>query len=354
MRGAVKQAISALILALVVLGIGGLAGRTFNAYVKAGTNLQMIQERLYKCTPFDSWPVENEAEKPKVILRIDDIQAYYDDTVTRMIDDAFKARMKVVIGVIPNKLAEDKYITSYINRNKCNLEIALHGWDHSSFIDSTGKEVFEFQNLEIDPIKQKIWEGKNVLESLFESQVVSFIPPGNSISNGTKEVLVANGFKVLSSEGRGAFDYSATTYDWDKQDLVSPQKVLDDCAEDFKDKHLCVIMMHMQDFETNEVIDEAKYANYLDLLALISKEGYQVVTFKDIYADYANYVPPEETDEYLMESNETLWDIAVYYYNDGRQWGRILEKNRDKIKFLPNGSQALVEANTRLVIPIND
>lgn len=343
-----KQLISIFIFISVVLLVGGLTCRTLRCYVKAGTTVEAIKNQLYKCETFKPNASEN-----KIILRIDDIQAFsYRDTTIKMIEDAFKNQMKITIGVIPNKLASDVSIVSFIKRDGCNLEIAQHGWDHQSSLDANGKEIFEFQNLDEGVAEQKIKDGKNLLEKLFNTQIVSFIPPGNSISAGTKNALSKSGFKVISGEGENAFDYAASTYDWAENRLLSPEEVLKECEGDLQDKHMCVIMLHPQDSETNGVIDKSKYSNYMGLLNLIKSKGFDVVTFKDVYPQYANYVPLGEAEEYLVEDSETLWDIAEFYYNDGTKWPKILEKNKDKVKYLPDGSQALVEANTKILIPI--
>jgi nucleoid-associated protein YgaU len=56
-------------------------------------------------------------------------------------------------------------------------------------------------------------------------------------------------------------------------------------------------------------------------------------------------------DSYTVQSGDTLWEIAEARYGSGFEWGRILEANKDKIGFLPNGSQALIEVGQTMVLP---
>ncbi len=56
-------------------------------------------------------------------------------------------------------------------------------------------------------------------------------------------------------------------------------------------------------------------------------------------------------NSYTVKSGDTLWEIAEARYGTGFDWGKILEANKDKVGFLPNGSQALIEVGQTLVLP---
>ena len=53
---------------------------------------------------------------------------------------------------------------------------------------------------------------------------------------------------------------------------------------------------------------------------------------------------PERT--YTVQRGDSLWRIAQRYYGDGRQWGRIFEANRDKIR-----NPRLIYPGQTLIIP---
>ena len=55
--------------------------------------------------------------------------------------------------------------------------------------------------------------------------------------------------------------------------------------------------------------------------------------------------------EYTVRRGDTLWEIAEARYGSGFEWGKILEANKDKIGFLPNGQQSLIIPGQVLVLP---
>ena len=54
---------------------------------------------------------------------------------------------------------------------------------------------------------------------------------------------------------------------------------------------------------------------------------------------------------YKVQKGDTLWQIAQGKYGSGFEWKKILEANKDKVGFLPNGSQALIEIGQELSLP---
>lgn len=54
---------------------------------------------------------------------------------------------------------------------------------------------------------------------------------------------------------------------------------------------------------------------------------------------------------YKVQKGDTLWQIAQGKYGSGFEWTKILEANKDKVGFLPNGSQALIEVGQELSLP---
>src|SRR3989344_5386594 len=46
---------------------------------------------------------------------------------------------------------------------------------------------------------------------------------------------------------------------------------------------------------------------------------------------------------YTVQKGDTLWEVAEAKYGSGFEWNKILSANKDKVGFLPNGNQALIE-----------
>ena len=54
---------------------------------------------------------------------------------------------------------------------------------------------------------------------------------------------------------------------------------------------------------------------------------------------------------YTVQKGDTLWEIAEAKYGSGFEWTKILSANKDKVGFLPNGNQALIEVGQELSLP---
>lgn len=59
--------------------------------------------------------------------------------------------------------------------------------------------------------------------------------------------------------------------------------------------------------------------------------------------------PTAEIENYTVQEGDSLWKISVKIYNDGYQWTRIYEANRDQIGSNPS----LIEPGLVLDIPID-
>jgi peptidoglycan/xylan/chitin deacetylase (PgdA/CDA1 family) len=238
--------------------------------------IQAIKERSYTCKPV----VQNVSDN-KVILRLDDVQAFaYSDVTKKIIEDSVKRNMKMVLGVIPYNFSEDKLIDRELERNKCNLELALHGWNHSEY-QETGE--YEFENADQAEASDKIKEGKKILEKIGGEPVDTFIPPGNMISDDTKMILEKEGIKYLSGDNESsAYGMDATTYDFPNGKLIDNSEILKRCEDRFSQDEFCVIVIHPQDYLTDEKIDEDKYGNFISLLEELQNRKIQAVTFRDL------------------------------------------------------------------------
>lgn len=244
---------------------------------RTGSNTQLIREMFHPCVPIR--PI---ASPDRVILRLDDVQAFaYAEITEKLISDASANKMRLTLGVIPHQFDEDQVIQKIIKRNKCNLELALHGWDHSMNSDGT---KFEFEQISHDDAKSKIFKGKELLEKTSDVPVVTFIPPGNEVSEDTQHILQSAGITYLSADHSSSeYGMSATTYDFPNKTLVSNDEILKRCDEKFSQNKLCVIVLHPQDYMTDGKVDPLKYQYYLNLLSDLNKKQVASLTFSDLH-----------------------------------------------------------------------
>jgi Uncharacterized protein conserved in bacteria (DUF2334) len=222
-----------------------------------------------------------------VVLRLDDVQAYsWRGISIQMIQDAQRFNAPIVAWVIPKNLTEDHVLTRFLERENCNIEIAMHGWDHSG-TGITGLQsqyITEFGNISYVEARRRIAMAKEVLEPLSGKPITTFIPPFNIASPGAVGAIRDEWIRVLSSIGTWVYDYHSTTYNFDKKRIVPATEILTNCAGSFAEKEPCVIMMHPQDYANiDKTIDEDPYnAHYIALLKYFSDMGVVFVTFDDL------------------------------------------------------------------------
>lgn len=120
-----------------------------------------------------------------------------------------KYDVPLTIGVIPRGEPikfTDPYIDALLTErdkilkdglDKGIIEIALHGWTHTS-VRNTGRHS-EFDGLPFSVQFQKIKEGKKILEEAFGVPVVTFIPPWDSYDENTVKAVFQTGMKSISA-----------------------------------------------------------------------------------------------------------------------------------------------------------
>lgn len=219
-----------------------------------------------------------------VILRLDDVRSdIWSDISIRMITDALKLKAWPVLGVIPNNITQDPYLYGYLVRHHCNPEIALHGYTHEKDGDY---DQPEFAELDYNTAHSRLTTGMELISGLTRGNpLVTFIPPQNTYSSQTRDAVRDLGFQIISGDsGNSIFDLDTATKLYESQDegLVSPTDILAECERAITRKPFCIVTTHPQDFATNNKLDEAKYQNFLELIALLRDNDYHFVTFKDV------------------------------------------------------------------------
>ena len=137
------------LVALVFFVVGLIGYSLLISSASEYSNLDYISDSTYKCDSFLKTNGPN-----MVVLRLDDVQAYsYHEEVFAIIKDSFKKNASIVAGVIPDKLNDDKKLISYLRNNNCNLEIAIHGYNH---ILTGNPTIPEFGNLSEDEAYKKL------------------------------------------------------------------------------------------------------------------------------------------------------------------------------------------------------
>lgn len=231
---------------------------------------------------------EYDSEKEKrVVLRLDDVQAFMWSDVSRaIIQGAIDNGMPIVAGVIPKGIEEDQKIVHFLYAKRCNMEIALHGWDHGreKYARGESSDFFEFEQSSFEEARAAIVQGKKVLASLTDKEIYTFIPPNNNYSEGTLLALQEEGFRVNSAGDGHVFDYSVPTYNSSTQEIVPVREIMFACDRKFSEGDFCVIMLHPSEYANADgtLNEEIYQEHYLQLLTGLRKMDAHFVTFGDL------------------------------------------------------------------------
>lgn len=241
------------------------------------TNFDIMADVFFPCELF---PVNKEIKTKIAVLRVDDIQAFaWTNISERIINDAESRKIPLVLGVIPKDLKKDGDFYKFLRKRRCHFEIAQHGWEHNvgddgvtpEFRGKTKKQAFEM-----------IAKGKKIIETFSREKVLTFIPPNNEYSEGTREALKDAKIPFVSSEGKEYFDVDTSVYNYDTDSLITVDKIISDCENEFMESNLCVIMAHPQDFSDGSSLNEEKYKIYTELLDKFQNSDVSFVRFKDL------------------------------------------------------------------------
>jgi predicted deacetylase len=268
----------------IAIGIGliyctvafGSAAHVVANALQGETNLDLAYFALNSCEP-----IAVATSTKNVVLRIDDIQAYaWSDISQHMIDDAIaRHSFPLVLAVIPKDLRSDAALYEKMRRERCNIEFAIHGWDHSEPTPGHGEFAYLSENEAI----AKIQKGKKVIELLANKDTSTFVPPNNEFSQGAQQALVGEHMLRVSAYGSGLFDFDTESYDYLTDTFRSAEHILASCESVFaKGDTVCTIMLHPQDYATHGKLDPGKYSEYTALLSALSTSTYSVARFEDI------------------------------------------------------------------------
>ncbi len=252
-----------LILIPIIIGLISLVNGISNEAIE--------QKRIqpYVCTKTYHLP-----GKKNIILRIDDIQAYYlNNLQIKMINDALSMGISPSVAVIPFKLSEDKKIFDYLKKNHCKIEIMLHGYRNNDY---------EFKFLLYSSADERIKKGLKELKKI-EPEIMTFVPPSNELSKDSERAVYNNNIKIISANSeKSKYGFTVSTFNWDTYKLRNYKEVIEKCRESLNKTNKCIIMTHPQDFATNEKLDLEKYSQYTNLLSEIKKTNAKVVNFRDL------------------------------------------------------------------------
>mmetsp|Transcript_3488 Transcript_3488/g.5439 ORF Transcript_3488/g.5439 Transcript_3488/m.5439 type:complete len:1094 (+) Transcript_3488:90-3371(+) len=258
--------------------------------------------------------------RPVVVFRLDDVQAWWCESIARMVIDLFlQKQIPVNLGVLGMHLSQSSDLVTYLQRVSASplVEIADHSYSHASF---AGKS-FDWQQNDLASTNAQIFSATGVVAS-------TFIAPYNTFDDNTFLAMKSEGMNILSGQCEWAIDSSSVIYCPPGNNVVAPNIVRNDIHilpagavlgdelywEDYSrpgdidkakgwiesqiaNQGFAVMMLHPFEFAVdNECtnLDTAKLSILEELMAYVNA-NYDVRTFTDaanIVSNYSSTRPP--------------------------------------------------------------
>ncbi len=264
-----------LITILIIVGVLVITPNPWVMLQSGKTNADFVKNKIIKCHKFSQVNNHN-----SVVLRIDDVQAYsWNDVTLAMTEYAFLHHIPVTWGIIPKGISDDKSLHNFYLRNYCNIDVALHGWEHTPA---------EFSKLTTIEAKAKITKGLGELYKFGAKEVVIFIPPENKFSNGTASAASEVGLAISANNGN-LFDIQSQTFDYENNILRPVNTVIAECSKAMVNYGRCIIMLHPQDYASGQRIDYEKFKKYQELLTQLSALNYSFSTLSEEVSATGNF-----------------------------------------------------------------
>lgn len=262
--------------------------------------------------------------KPKVIIRYDDYGVWCNKDWIQIEEDIIrlheKYNVKLTYAVIPESryplvrhtLSPQSYpvIVDSLSSNpfplktgtrrvtilrnavaKGVIEVALHGYYHPKGYFNIDKNT-EFYKIPYDEQYWKLSNGKHILDSLFNTNVTTFVPPHNTYDNLTLDLLQEFGFNCISAKPC-SFDAPMENrlqirYLWyttaDCEQFYRQLK-----GNHYTNEPVQILQLHHTNFTTDGVRDPHKIENYETILKYISETHIPNYTFKNfLTSEYKN------------------------------------------------------------------
>lgn len=214
-------------------------------------------------------PLESYSGKNKIILQINDVQAYaWSEFSRQMIADANTFNIPVVASVIPEMLDGDEKLVRFLQNNDCRVEIAQQG-------SRTSQEP-EFKGMTADEIKERATEGRSLVQWLFKRPVNSFTPPQNWYTVRMLNALEEAGYTTISYEGWQLTQRGVLSYNFQTQEFNTTEEIVRQCEQAFDRNRTCVVIVYPSTY----VEDYSKYVE--TLIGLTSIEDVEFTTFETI------------------------------------------------------------------------
>lgn len=227
------------------------------------------------------------ANNLKLVFRYDDFLLKNDSIDESVIRIFQKHKIPLVIGVIPydsieNKIFQENFSSLPILKKGVknnSIEIAQHGFNHQKIVNG------EFNGVNQSEQKRRILKGKEMLDSIFQTNITTFIPPWNTYDKNTLKVMNEIGLKNLSSAlciGQVWSDSQISYFPTTVEDFITLNSVLE-----YNKNRNCVVvvMFHHYTFgnsyslsQMDTLLSKLKTLEYIDFVTFNQLNIYNVIS----------------------------------------------------------------------------
>ncbi len=279
---------------------------------------------------------DSEPKTITVVFRFDDCSSISGtDFYVKMIDALQTYNLSCTIGVVPCLSDKDILDPSpqgviLLSPEKAGIlkdtmdttvEVALHGYSHQTRRASSEGGYTEFAGLDYDGQRQKIVEGKKLLEDMLDTKITTFTPPWNSYDSTTVQVLEELNFTTISADLNGpAVDPSRLNFLPSTGGIPELQNAIRE-ARKSRDSHPIIITLFYADdfreidtkrgFVTFQEFDEILkwVASQPDVRTLTIDDTVELITGLDshLYKSYQEILSPPNVLSPPFITNELLY-----------------------------------------------
>ncbi|HVX02563.1 MAG TPA: polysaccharide deacetylase family protein, partial [Nitrososphaera sp.] len=320
-----------------------------------------------------------------VILRVDDIQDYWINSVqTAVMDQFINRNVNATLGVVMNFVGNDPLVVNKVRAGvSSNLfELDLHGWNH-----------VDYSTLSFQDQKNTLQMANQKIQDLWGRKSNIFIPPYNSYNLDTLNATSQLGIKIISSE----FDLELPSiYNPDNPNSPNNKVYKSSTGSDLKDQfgvyHLpqavgyydynfdppqkaslsaiegqidntiasygyAVVTLHPQDFAVKDSsslptnsVDQNELNDLNTLITAIQSKGYRITTFSTVakipLPPIIDNVPPvisPPTDIALVTTDNpaTVNSLGTATATDNIDSHPVIANNATSSNLYPRGTTAI-------------
>ena len=245
----------------------------------------------------------------KVVFRLDDPSLQVDSVSMRAVKLFNEKQVPLSIAMIPCDSAEQPYNvtdSAYLKElQKPNVEIALHGYNHAN-INQHG----EFGSIDFAETNRRIKLGKEILETQLDKEIVTFIPPFNTINQHIPQAMLQNGLYILSSDMYDdSYEYEIQYFPETLDKSLAKKGFVAaavDAIDNAWDDEVCVLMFHKYDF-----LDEMAWYRLSNLIdSCIANPNVELHTFRSLYES------GERSSYHRFRANQLRSGLQKYFLHE--------------------------------------